>query len=280
MSDDTETTGCVGWMMKTLDNGFVPWIPWFIMTGLQQSWFHEHIWVGGALGTAIIVAIQLFLYQRYAFFLKQPAPDPALVLSRDEYGMTCCGSTWKPVRIFPKVFDILTFFFLAGLTVVCAAERDWAKRYSQMLSSAPITVIFWITVLINHPFTTDYARDKTPELSWDTPPFKQVNLEITIILACGFTASSGSSSVCAIDDNCSDMKTLLFSWVLPLFFGVGAGVLGLFLYPKHRGKRIIEQYKAEQLALRSLASDAGDGQGPRGDVNYGAVDQEPHVEHV
>jgi hypothetical protein len=61
----------------------------------------------------------------------------------------------------------------------------WA-RYAQAGSHGSLTVIVFASVLIGHPFTEGYARERVPEALWRRPEFHAANRKMSAIFGLAF----------------------------------------------------------------------------------------------
>src|ERR1019366_3638412 len=67
---------------------------------------------------------------------------------------------------------------------------DFWSRYAQAGSHTALTLIVFGSILIGHPFTESYAREKTPAALWDTPEFHAINRRISAVWGLAFLAGT------------------------------------------------------------------------------------------
>lgn len=125
--------------------GFLPWILYFIIAGKTRDENQAAIIV--ALATTV-----LFDYKE----LKK-----GFVL------------TLGTVIFFLSLF-IVTFF----------TTLTWPEDHAGLISNSALAFIAWISLLINKPFTLQYAREQVSSEYWELPGFLFVNQVITFVWAC------------------------------------------------------------------------------------------------
>src|ERR1700679_3108387 len=88
------------------------------------------------------------------------------------------------------LLDVASLGYFAALGAVLLATHPghidtWA-RYAQAGSHTALTLIIFGSILIGHPFTESYARERTPEAIWSTAGFPALNRRISAIWGLAF----------------------------------------------------------------------------------------------
>ncbi len=88
----------------------------------------------------------------------------------------------------------LCYFIVLGaiLVTIHPAHLDYWSRYAQAGSHAALTLIVFGSILIGHPFTESYARDKTPAELWHTREFHAINRRISAVWGLAFLVGTVS----------------------------------------------------------------------------------------
>lgn len=88
----------------------------------------------------------------------------------------------------------LCYFTALGaiLFIVHPAHLDYWSRYAQAGSHTALTLIVFGSILIGHPFTESYAREKTPPAFWHTREFHAVNRRISAVWGLAFLVGTVS----------------------------------------------------------------------------------------
>lgn len=76
---------------------------------------------------------------------------------------------------------LIYFALLAGLSFT--PLRAWLSQYAFLLSNAMLALIMWVSVIIKHPFTQQYAKEEVAERLWIIPTFKHINYTLSIVWA-------------------------------------------------------------------------------------------------
>ncbi len=86
----------------------------------------------------------------------------------------------------------LCYFLTLGavLIIIHPGHLDFWSRYAQAGSHAALTLIVFGSVLLAHPFTESYAREKTPAAFWHTPEFHAINRRISAVWGLAFLAGT------------------------------------------------------------------------------------------
>jgi len=161
--------------------GFAPWIIFWVVAG-PSTWEYATL---GALIAALILA----------------APDAE--------------------RHSLKMLDVATIAFFAVLSVLAvfldASDLTWLEDYSQAISSGVLAVVV-LGSLAFVPFTEQYARESVPRELWDSPRFKMVNRQLTLVWGLVFAASA----VCGVIAQNVDSGQDWLNWIIPIVLIVGA----------------------------------------------------------
>jgi len=232
-----------------VDQGWLPWIPFVVLTSIDNSL----LWIGATAGIVLAALSLVFFYQRNRFFNTQPELDMMKPPAKATHGLKMGPYRLDPMRTFPKIFDVATMLALAALIAVGLAAPNFANRWSNVLTWAPFALVPWVTIAVGMPFTTQYAQDTLPAFQCRTSLFKQMNLEMSLIFAFGLTLSTLSSAVCAIESYYSPCPTfgtmdIIFNWVLPFVFLMAAFKLSMGWYRKNRGKTLQQRFFARMSA--------------------------------
>jgi hypothetical protein len=94
------------------------------------------------------------------------------------------------------LLDVAGLVYFAGLGVILLAVHPahvgtWA-RYAQAGSHTALTLIVFGSILVGHPFTEAYARERTPEALWSTAGFHAVNRRISAVWGLAFLVGTFS----------------------------------------------------------------------------------------
>lgn len=92
------------------------------------------------------------------------------------------------------LLDVASLGYFAALGAVLLAIHPghidtWA-RYAQAGSHTALTLIVFGSILVGHPFTESYAREKVPEAMWATAGFHALNRRISAIWGLAFLAGT------------------------------------------------------------------------------------------
>jgi len=86
------------------------------------------------------------------------------------------------------IMEWTTFlFFLVSFSVSIVVKGPFLLHAMPMLSSATLSLIAWISLLRNKPFTLPYAKKRVPEKAWSSPLFLKVNQIITAVFGSAFS---------------------------------------------------------------------------------------------
>ena len=98
--------------------------------------------------------------------------------------------------------SIAYFLALAAvLVVVHPGDIDTWGRYAQAGSHGLLTLLVFASVLVGHPFTEPYAREKAPESAWPTPQFHAFNRKISLAWSLAFLVGTVSLALAGATDD-------------------------------------------------------------------------------
>jgi hypothetical protein len=88
------------------------------------------------------------------------------------------------------LFDGVSVAYFAAIGAYLAITQPdnistWA-RYAQAGAHGTLTVIVFASVLIGHPFTESYARERVPGTVWKRPEFHALNRKMSAIFGLAF----------------------------------------------------------------------------------------------
>jgi hypothetical protein len=175
--------------------GFIPWILYWVIGG-PATW-----------ETAAIAALLAAVLLTVLSIEREPGTTPA----------AGPAGRWLDFRRL-KVLDVATVVFFAALVIAALAtsRSDSAQldRYAQPLSSGALGLIALGSILVGHPFTVDYAKEKTPERVWHTAAFRQVNLVLTAVWTVVFLVCAGLGLI-AVHVHTKGLQDWL-NWYIPI----------------------------------------------------------------
>lgn len=119
-------------------------------------------------------------------------------------------SSIATVKIFPKYFEVnilLINFALFIMEVSAQPSPDWSEDWTGIISNTYLLLAVVLSMLIQKPFTIEFAMEKVDEQYWSNPTFISLNYSITMAWAVEFALS------------------VLFS------------ILGIFVYPDNSAAR-------------------------------------------
>jgi hypothetical protein len=123
----------------------------------------------------------------------------------------------------PKMLELAAVAAFAGFTAVAlfadsAADVDVA-RYARAIAAAGLAVTAFGSLLLV-PFTEQYARESVPRQFWNSPAFRRVNRQLTVMWGCVFTAMVPSHLIAGAID--THRANTIFNWVIPIVLIVWA----------------------------------------------------------
>lgn len=132
-----------------------------------------------------------------------------------------------------KLMDVTAFgyFAFAGLAVSLGA-RELLVHYNVPMAWGLFAIVAWLTSFLNHPFTEQYAREKTPPELWGDPLFHRMNHEITAVWAVVFTFGATLGALSLYVGHGFELGV-----VLPMI-AMGTGFIFNRLYPRRYRARL------------------------------------------
>ncbi|MEI8081094.1 MAG: acyl-CoA thioesterase/bile acid-CoA:amino acid N-acyltransferase family protein [Actinomycetes bacterium] len=200
-----EKSGGAGSMALGFFAGFAPWIVYWILSGSTS------------FETAVTIAFVLALLSNVLTYLRSKSFASL------------------------KVLEIGTAVAFAVLAIVgLLAGQEFVARWIQALGNGALMLIMFVSVMINKPFTLQYARDAVPREMWDKPGFLAVNKFMTWM----WVAAMGFMTVCSLvppivqgNEASRDGEaplSIIFYWVLP-YVALGLAILFTVRFPEWFG---------------------------------------------
>jgi len=87
-------------------------------------------------------------------------------------------------------------YFAALAVVAFALPHSELKHYCGAMSMAWIGATMAATLVVRHPFTLGFARQKAPKEVWNSPVFLRMNTVITTVWAVSFLVAAIASALC------------------------------------------------------------------------------------
>lgn len=139
--------------------GFIPWFLYSILVSTLPS--HHLIAVSAALASTVLLDTHEL---KKGFILA-----------------------WGTLAFF--VFLLLASFYI---------PNQWLEQHANLISNAALAAIVWFSLLINKPFTLQYAREHVDPQFWSSPLFIRINQWISLVwglcfLACTLISALGLS---------------------------------------------------------------------------------------
>ncbi|MCX7115292.1 MAG: carotenoid oxygenase family protein [Gammaproteobacteria bacterium] len=134
--------------------GFLPWILYFLLIGKTRE---QNL-------AAILVALLVTVLVDFDTLKKR------FVL------------TWGTILFFIGLF--LSTIFVSS---------NWPEKHASIMANGALMMIAWTSLLINKPFTLQYAKLEVPERYWQMPGFLFVNQIITLVWCISFTVMTALS---------------------------------------------------------------------------------------
>lgn len=181
---------------------FAPWILFWVVAG-PSTW-------EVACVSALLAAVLLLILD-----IEPPDITERLV---DATSGTGRGDRTRLRLRAPKTLDVGTVIFFAIFSVLGLFLGRNAlislEHYSQAIGSGGLAVIVLASLAVGHPFTEQYAREKTPEELWHTPAFRRTNITITAVWGLVFVASAVLGFIAA--RSASGSLHDWFYWYIPI----------------------------------------------------------------
>ena len=82
-------------------------------------------------------------------------------------------------------------FFCFLLISVVIFRNAFIVKHAWVLSNGTLAFIAWFSILINRPFTCQYAREQVPSEHWHSPLFLKINYLLSAVWGCLFLLTLG-----------------------------------------------------------------------------------------
>ncbi len=118
----------------------------------------------------------------------------------------------------PKLLELGTvLFFVVFVLIVFAVDPgadDFLNRYGRAIATGGLALIAAVSLLIDRPFTEQYAREQVDPSLWESERFRRLNRQFTAAWALVFLLMACSHIVAgAIDTHRAET---IFNWVIPI----------------------------------------------------------------
>ena len=119
-----------------------------------------------------------------------------LIIARDtlhrvEFGLLAAlilSVVMAVLKLHRGIIMYVGLIFFTGATIaVLGFHNIWTIRHLGVIANGALAIGSWITLLINKPFTLEYARQHTDPSKWHDPLFIRVNEQLTTAWASVFT---------------------------------------------------------------------------------------------
>ena len=141
--------------------------------------------------------------------------------------------------------EVSAIVLFAGFVVVGALNQHdphgFLQHYARTLSASSLALITLVSLRYT-PFTEPYAREIVLRRFWNTPRFKRVNVELTLIWAAVFAAIAVSYATGALLG--TRLAGTTFGWILP----VGLALIGV----QQSSQRWTEQFDPDAMSLDAM----------------------------
>jgi hypothetical protein len=86
-----------------------------------------------------------------------------------------------------KTLEIGTFILFAGLAIYAkVAEPTWSVIAVRLRVDSGLLIVVLVSMILQRPFTLQYAQEQTPREEWTKPGFVRTNYIITGVWAAAF----------------------------------------------------------------------------------------------
>lgn len=120
-----------------------------------------------------------------------------------------------------KLLEVSAIALFAGFAVAGTLNQNdphgFLQQYFGAVSAGGLALIALVS-LRSTPFTEPYAREIVQRKFWNTPRFKRVNVELTLIWAMVFSAIALSNAAAAAID--ARLWETAFNWIAPVAFAL------------------------------------------------------------
>jgi hypothetical protein len=191
---------------------YLAFLPWVVFAFVGRTWSEGVAWGGvAALTTAVIIAV----------------------------ASARAGSV--------PPLEIAAIFVFAGFVIAGATHQHephgFLQQYFRAMAAGSLALIALVS-LRTTPFTEPYAREMVLRKFWNTPRFKRVNVDLTLVWVMVFSAIALSYTAAAVVD--SHAWSTVFQWIAP----VALVLLGV----KQSTLRWSEQFDTDAMGLDAMLS--------------------------
>lgn len=141
--------------------------------------------------------------------------------------------------------ELSAIVLFSGFTVLGAMNQHdphgFLQHYARAVSAAGLALITLLS-LRSTPFTEPYAREIVLRKVWNTPRFKRVNVELTLIWAAVFTAIAVSYAIGAMIG--TRLGGTIFGWIGP----IALALLGA----RQSSQRWTEHFDTDAMSLDAM----------------------------
>ena len=180
--------------------GFIPWIVFWVVGG-PSTWETGTL---AALLAAIFVTVLSIDYR------------PLVAWTTAQRGRPRAGLRPELSRL--KLLDVATvvFFAVLSLAAVVTSRHNVTEldKYSQAISSGALGIIALASIVFQHPFTVDYAKEEAPPEVWHTAMFKRINLVLSSAWAVVFLICAALGR--AAEQNVAKGLKDWLNWYIPI----------------------------------------------------------------
>lgn len=162
---------------------FLPFIVFAAISGAAWQW---------AAVAACVIGIRLLMEDR-----KAGTPNDALILPYSN-----------------------CVYFAALAAVAFALPHSDLKHYCGALSMAWIGATMGATLVVRHPFTLGFAKQKAPKEVWNSPAFLRMNNVITTVWVVSFLVAAIASALCVANGagSIAQFSCQVVGFVVPAVF--------------------------------------------------------------
>jgi hypothetical protein len=123
------------------------------------------------------------------------------------------------------LFDVVGVVYFGGMLILLAALQPgdistWG-RWAQAVAHGSLTVIVFGSILIGHPFTEPYARERVPKQYWGNSDFRTVNRKISLVFGLAFLIGTAPMVVAGATNDLSLLLRLVVpfgAWALAFMY--------------------------------------------------------------
>ncbi len=136
--------------------------------------------------------------------------------------------------------------FGAYLLLAAAAFWLWPGGLGRALAAAPFAWLYGVLLAGASlpwafgapPFTEAFAKRTTPEAVWQTPVFKRINRNMTLVWCLLFLAAAVFAALAALPGLQGPLAQILLTGIIPLALMLGVGLPFTKNYPAHYQRKL------------------------------------------